>query len=142
MNYPSVDPLLPPAPQIHHVGIVLPTFEAAHAYMAMFNHVEAYRGEVREFECWCLFCEAPEGQTAIELVVPTGGPLARFNRGVGGVHHFAIETPDLRALQKDFAEQNIPMLCPVPVKGAGNFLCNFLNPSVTRGIIVEYVQLL
>jgi hypothetical protein len=28
------------------------------------------------------------------------------------------------------------------VKGAGNFLCNFLSPVYTRGITIEFVQLL
>ncbi|MDB5423138.1 MAG: hypothetical protein JWQ29_554, partial [Phenylobacterium sp.] len=28
------------------------------------------------------------------------------------------------------------------VKGAGNFLCNFLSPIYTRGLTVEYVQML
>jgi methylmalonyl-CoA/ethylmalonyl-CoA epimerase len=97
---------------------------------------------VPEFECWCIFCVAPAGQPAVELVVPTGGSLARFNRGAGGLHHYAFETPDIRKLQRDFAARDIAMLHAEPVKGAGNFLCNFLSPVATRGVLVEYVQLL
>ena len=78
--------------------------------MALFGHEEEYRGEVPEFECWCLFMKAAQGQPTVELVVPTGGSLARFNRGAGGLHH------------------------------SGNFLCNFLSPIATRGVLVEYVQ--
>ena len=29
-----------------------------------------------------------------------------------------------------------------PIKGAGNFLCNFLSPIYTRGLTVEFVQML
>jgi hypothetical protein len=43
-----------------------------------------------------------------------------------------------------FAQQNMPMLCPEPAKGAGNFLSsflyNFLSPAVTRRVVVECVQ--
>jgi len=28
------------------------------------------------------------------------------------------------------------------VKGAGDFLCNFLSPVYTRGVTIEFVQLL
>lgn len=132
--------LFPRAPKIHHVGIVQPDLEAAAAYMALFGHEEDYRGWVDAFKCWCIFCEAPEGGAAVELVVPEGGPLAKFNRGAGGLHHYAFETPDLRALMADLSARDIRMLEPEPVKGAGDFLCNFVHPVSTRGVIVEYVQ--
>lgn len=126
--------------KLHHVGIVQPDMEAAEAYMAIFDHTEDYRGYVEMFECWCIFCTAPAGGVAVELVVPTGGSLARFNRGAGGLHHYAFETPDIRALQRDLAARDVPMLHDEPVRGAGNFLCNFINPVATRGVLVEYVQ--
>ena len=128
--------------RLHHVGIVQPDMQAAQDYMTVFGHIEDYRGFVPEFECWCLFCVTPSGQAAVEIVVPTGGSLARFNRGAGGLHHYAFETPDIRALQREFATRDMAMLHPEPVKGAGNFLCNFLSPVATRGVLVEYVELL
>ena len=127
-------------PKLHHVGIVQPDMAAAETFMAIFDHTEEYRGYVEEFECWCIFCAAPPGGAAVELVVPTGGSLARFNRGAGGLHHYAFETPDIRALQKSLAARDVTMLREEPVKGAGDFLCNFINPIATRGILVEYVQ--
>ncbi|MEL6621110.1 MAG: VOC family protein [Pseudomonadota bacterium] len=132
--------LLQASHKLHHVGIVQPDMAAAEAFMALFDHTEDYRGYVEEFECWCIFCTAPGGGTAVELVVPTGGSLARFNRGAGGLHHYAFETPDIRALQRDLAARDVPMLHAEPVKGAGDFLCNFVSPVATRGVLVEYVQ--
>ena len=128
--------------KLHHVGIVQPDMAAAEAFMTLFDHTEDYRGYVEAFECWCIFCAAPEDGVAIELVVPTGGSLARFNRGAGGLHHYAFETEDIHALQCNLAERDVPMLLSEPVKGAGNFLCNFISPVATRGVLVEYVQLL
>jgi catechol 2,3-dioxygenase-like lactoylglutathione lyase family enzyme len=132
--------LLHESHRLHHVGIVQPDMAAAETFMEIFGHAEDYRGYVEAFECWCIFCTAPAGSAAVELVVPTGGSLARFNRGAGGLHHYAFETPDIRVLQDDFAKRDVTMLLPEPVKGAGNFLCNFINPIATRGILVEYVQ--
>lgn len=135
--------MTPPAPpRLHHVGVIQPDFDSAAEYMAIFGHEEDYRGFVEPFSCWCVFLKAPPGQPAVELVIPEGGPLAKFNKGAGGLHHYAFETPDIRALQRDLAARDVRMLEPEPVKGAGNFLCNFLHPVSTRGVIVEYVELL
>lgn len=134
--------LLPSAPKLHHVGVIQPDMEAAEAYMKVFNHEEDYRGWVEPFQCWCIFLKAPAGEAAVELVIPEGGPLAKFNRGAGGLHHYAFLTDDIVALQKEFATRDVRMLEDAPVKGAGNFLCNFVHPIATRGVIVEYIQLL
>ena len=135
--------MTPPAPpRLHHVGVIQPDFDSAAEYMALFGHEEDYRGFVGPFSCWCVFLKAPPGQPAVELVIPEGGPLAKFNKGAGGLHHYAFETEDIRALQARLAAKGVRMLEPEPVKGAGNFLCNFLHPVSTRGLIVEYVQLL
>jgi methylmalonyl-CoA/ethylmalonyl-CoA epimerase len=32
------------------------------------------------------------------------------------------------------------MIEPAAIKGAGNFLCNFISPVATRGIQIELVQ--
>ena len=132
--------ILPTAPKLHHVGVIQPDMEAALAFMAIFGHEEDYRGFVEPFSCWCIFLKAPPGEAAVELVVPEGGPLAKFNRGAGGLHHYAFVTPDIVALQAELAARDVRMLEPAPVKGAGNFLCNFVHPVSTRGVIVEYIQ--
>lgn len=133
-------PGLATSPRLHHVGIVQPDLEAADAYIALFDQEEAYRGYVEPFECWCIFLKAPEGNAQVELVVPTGGPLEKFNKGAGGLHHYAFETPDLAATMAAMTAKGAGWLRPDPVKGAGDFICNFLSPIATRGVIVEYIQ--
>lgn len=131
-----------PTGTLHHVGIVMHDFAAAEEYMQNFDHVEDYRGFVDAFSCWCIFLKAPEGSSAVELVIPDGGPLAEFNPPIGGLHHYAYETDDIVAQQAKLAERGIRMLEEQPVKGAGNFLCNFVHPFSTRGLIIEYIQML
>jgi methylmalonyl-CoA/ethylmalonyl-CoA epimerase len=128
-------------PKLHHVGIVQPDLESAQTFMKLLGLEEEYRGYVDAFQCWCLFCKS-DGPTAIELVIPEGGPLAKFNKGAGGLHHFALETPDLNALQATLEAQGLSLLERTHVKGAGNFLCNFLSPIHTRGVLIEFVQLI
>jgi methylmalonyl-CoA/ethylmalonyl-CoA epimerase len=126
---------------LHHVGIVVPSEAEMAEMMATLGLSEDYRGYVPEFSSLCVFTHG-HGASPVEFVVPTDGPLVKFNKGFGGLHHLAYLTNDLTALARDFAAKGMKMLMPDPVKGAGNFFCNFLSPIYTRGIAIEYVQLI
>ena len=72
--------------------------------------------------------------------MPDGGQLAKFHRGVGGLHHVAVEVDSLDALPGQFGQRGIDLLETSPVPGAGNFLCNLVSPGYTGGVIVEFIQ--
>jgi catechol 2,3-dioxygenase-like lactoylglutathione lyase family enzyme len=127
------------SPAIHHVGIISPTEAYACFVMQLFGFVEDYRGFVSEWSALCIFTK-PENGSPIEFVVPSGGPLEKFNKGAGGLHHIALEVPDIVALSNELDSSGMKLLAPTPVKGAGPFLCNFLDPTYTRGVTVEFVQ--
>jgi catechol 2,3-dioxygenase-like lactoylglutathione lyase family enzyme len=124
---------------LHHVGIILPSIEEAETFMTSMGLVEDYRGFVETWSCWCIFTNSSSGAT-IELVVAEAGPLTRFNKGFGGVHHFAFEIDDFEAVERWCAERDLKLIEPKPVKGAGDFWCNFIHPISTRGIQIEFVQ--
>jgi catechol 2,3-dioxygenase-like lactoylglutathione lyase family enzyme len=128
-------------PPLHHVGIVQPSEEDALALMALMGLEEDYRGFVPKWSALCIFTK-PQSGSPIEFVIPDGGPLARFNKGAGGLHHIALQVPDLDALAVALEAQDMKLLEPEHVKGAGDFICNFLSPIYTRGITIEFVQLL
>jgi catechol 2,3-dioxygenase-like lactoylglutathione lyase family enzyme len=128
-------------PPLHHVGIVQPSEEDAAALMALLGLEEDYRGYVPQWSALCIFTKRAIG-SPIEFVIPDGGPLLKFNKGAGGLHHIALEVPDLDALARKLEAEDMRLLEPEHVKGAGNFLCNFLSPVFTRGITIEFVQLL
>jgi catechol 2,3-dioxygenase-like lactoylglutathione lyase family enzyme len=125
--------------RLHHVGIVQPSEDEARNLMTLLNLEEDYRGYVPTWSALCIFTK-PLGASPLEFVVPDGGPLVRFNKGLGGLHHVAFEVDDLEQLARDLAVDGIKLLEPQAVKGAGEFLCNFLSPVYTRGLTVEYVQ--
>jgi catechol 2,3-dioxygenase-like lactoylglutathione lyase family enzyme len=129
------------SPPLHHIGIVQPSEADAVDLMAVLGLEEDYRGFVPRWSALCIFTRSL-GRSPIEFVIPDGGPLARFNKGAGGLHHIALEVPDIRALAKALQAEGTPMLEEEPVKGAGPFLCNFLDPRATRGLTIEFVQLL
>lgn len=128
--------------RLHHVGVVLPSLEDAARHMETFGLEEDYRGFVEPWHSWCIFTKPGDGGTAIELVVATDGPLLRFNKGVGGVHHFAYQIEDFAEAEAWCAANDMALIEPRAIKGAGNFLCNFIHPVATRGIQIELVQVL
>ena len=128
-------------PPLHHVGIVQPTEADARAMMELLGLEEDYRGFVPQWGALCIFTK-PAGASPLEFVIPDGGPLAKFNKGAGGLHHVALQVADLDALARRLAAQDIKLIEPEHVKGAGDFVCNFLSPVYTRGLTVEFVQLL
>ena len=126
--------------RLHHVGVVLPTIADAEAHMTTFGLVEDYRGYVEQWHCWCVFTVPGAGGAAVELVVADDGPLLKFNRGIGGVHHFAYEIEDFGEAAAWCEGNDLRLLEPEPIKGAGKFLCNFIHPMSTRGIQIELIQ--
>jgi catechol 2,3-dioxygenase-like lactoylglutathione lyase family enzyme len=124
---------------LHHVGIVQPTESEALGVMALLGLEEDFRGFVPQWSALCIFTK-PHGASPIEFVIPDGGPLARFNKGAGGLHHVALEVPDLDALARRLRAEGMALLETEHTKGAGDFLCNFLSPFYTRGLTIEFVQ--
>jgi hypothetical protein len=124
---------------LHHVGLIFPTIYDADDFIALMALEEDYRGRVELWDCLCIFTKPAFG-AAIELVVPESGALKRFNKGAGGVHHYAYQVADIDLASRDCETRGMSMLLPEPIRGAGNFLCNFVNPMSLRGIQIELVQ--
>lgn len=129
------------SPSMHHVGIVQPSEEEASTLMALLGLEEDYRGYVETWRALCIFTKA-QGATPIEFVIPNGGPLEKFNKGAGGLHHIALTVNSLDATRARLEQQGMKLLSEVHVRGAGPFFCNFLSPVFTRGIQVEFIELM
>ena len=132
---------------IHHIGIIVPNEEQVDFLFRLTGLPRGHTVYVKEYEATCIFsrgifCNSEkEVDTLLEFIIPEpGSKLSQFNRGLGGLHHLAIETPDIRETAEYLDhELEIDFLEKEPVV-AGDLLINFLPPSVTRGIIIEYVQ--
>lgn len=123
--------------KLHHVGIVVPNADRVDALLALLGLQRGHTQYVPEYKAECVFTSC-DG-SALEFVIPKGGKLAEFNRGIGGLHHIAIEVDDLEGLGDQLRESDVPLLEPKAVE-AGRLRINFLAPVYTGGIIVEFVQ--
>ena len=124
---------------IHHVGIIVPDEEQVDFLFQLMGLPRGHAVYVEEYEATCIF-GAGNGRL-LEFIVPdSGSKLSQFNQGLGGVHHIAVETADIRQAAEDLDQKlEIDFLEKEPVS-AGDLLINFIPPSMTRGIIIEYVQ--
>ncbi|MBC7505020.1 MAG: VOC family protein [Sandarakinorhabdus sp.] len=68
--------------------------------------------------------------------------MLKFNRGMGGLHHLAYLTDGLDAKAVELAAAGMRFIQDKHVSGAGPFRCNFLSPIYTRGLTVEYIELI
>jgi methylmalonyl-CoA/ethylmalonyl-CoA epimerase len=125
--------------QLHHVGLLMPTEEAAQQFMKLIGLEEDHRGYVPEYRVLCIFARG-NGASPVELVIPQGGKLSEYKDGKPVIHHLAFAVDDLKAVQDEYAAKGMPLLDQQPVQGAGDFIVNFLKPRHTGGILVEFVQ--
>ena len=61
--------------RLHHVGVLMPSEEAAAQFMKLIGLEEDHRGYVPEYKALCIFAKG-SGASAVELVVPQGGKLS------------------------------------------------------------------
>jgi len=128
-------------PPLHHVGIVQSNERDAQEQMSLLGLEEEYRGYVPKWSALCIFTKASRG-SQIEFVIPDGGPLMKFNKGAGGLHHIALQVPDLDEVELKLRAEGMKFIEPNHVRGAGSFICNFVSQVYTRGVTIEYVQLI
>lgn len=124
-------------PKLHHVGVLVQDEQQIAGLLDLFGLEVAYSQFVPRYQAECIFC--PVGDSRIEFVIPRGGKLSEFNRGLGGVHHFALEVSDLRATQAALAARGVALLEDEPVD-TDTMWINYVPPIHTRGVLVELVE--
>lgn len=123
--------------RLHHVGIICPDRASAETLIHLLGLRADSEEYVETYQADCIFTAGPGSR--VELIIPRGGKLTKFNKGAGGLHHIALEVDDLAAASRSLEDQGVELLEKEPVD-AGDLLINFVPPIHTRGLIVEFVQ--
>ncbi|EDS77519.1 VOC family protein [Clostridium massiliodielmoense] len=126
--------------RLHHVGIILPTLEAAHRFLEKFGLEVDYQGFVEAYHADLIFTKYNENESPLELIIPKEGVLAQFNDGKGGIAHIAFEVEDVEAVRKEYESKGMKMLEGKAVPGTSDIIVNFLRPKYGEGILVEFVE--
>ena len=127
---------------IDHVAIAVPDAGgAAQQLGALFQLPATPLEQVVDQKTDVIFLR-PEGDTAIELICPSGNAsLARFleKRGAG-LHHICFEVEDLTASLAALKAAGVPLIDEVPRRGARGHWVAFLHPKATGGVLYELCQ--
>ncbi len=115
---------------LHHVGIVQPSESDALTLMQLLGLEEDYRGYVPAWSALCIFCKA-NGASPIEFVIPDGGPLKKFNKGLGGLHHVALEVPSTDDVARRLgAQKHAAPVRAGACEGCRKLLVQFSQPNL------------
>ena len=83
------------------------------------------------------------GDTHIELLeaLNPDSPVGKFLARRGpGIHHIAVEVPDIKAALASLKDKGARLIDETPRVGAGGCLVAFVHPSTTNGVLLELVQ--
>ena len=128
--------------KIDHIGVAVKSLAAART---LFEDILGIRctgqEEVSSQQVRVEFY--PVGDTRIECLEPTvdSSPIARFlDRNGEGIHHIAIQVPDIAQALNQAREQGIQLIDDAPRTGAEDTMIAFLHPKSTHGILIELVE--
>jgi LAO/AO transport system kinase len=130
----------PRPPAIDHLGVAVPSLEAAIAFYETIGLAVAHRETVDREKVNVAML--PAGDSRIELLEPTSpdSPISKFleKRG-GGLHHVALKVPDLNAAVERLRAAGARLLNE-PRAGAGGHIYVFVHPASTGGVLLELIQ--
>jgi methylmalonyl-CoA epimerase len=127
--------------RVAHIGIAVKDAEAA---LQLYRDLglESCHTEIVESQK-VKTVHIPIGDSSIELLESTSpeGVIARFIEKRGeGIHHIAIEVPDITEALARLREEGYRLIDETPRRGAGNMLIAFVHPKSTSGVLLELCQ--
>lgn len=124
--------------KLHHIGIVSHDLEKVRSFCQVFDLETTDRGFVERYQADCLFVDL--NNIRLEFIFPQGGLLKNYNKGLGGIHHIAIQVDNLKETEQRLMEQDVRMIELEGIKGAIDILVNFIPPT-EFGYTIELVQI-
>jgi methylmalonyl-CoA/ethylmalonyl-CoA epimerase len=85
----------------------------------------------------------PFGDSTIELLEPVNpdSAIGKFIQKKGeGIHHIAINVPDVEKKLKELEEKGYVLIDKVPRMGAHGKKIAFIHPKSTKGVLLEICE--
>ena len=130
--------------QIEHLGIAVPSIEAARPYYEGVLGMKCYKiEEVADQKVKTAFLKV--GEVKIELLEPTcpESTVAKFiekNGGRGGIHHIAYKVANIEEKLAEVEAKGVQLIDKAPRAGADGMTIAFLHPKSTAGVLTEFCE--
>ena len=128
--------------RINHIGIAVSSIDQALKLYTGVLGLSLKEIEVVE-EQHVRTAIIPVGESKIELLESTDpeGPIARHIAKFGeGMHHLALEVPDIEEALDKIAQSGLSLIDEKPRKGVEETRIAFLHPKGTGRVLLELVQ--
>lgn len=126
--------------RMHHVGIVLPTVEAANDVIEKLGLEKDYEMWVEVYTATVIFTKFGEWESPIEFIIPKGGKLAEFNGGKGGIAHVCFEVDDVDKMAIEMEAKGVKMLEQGHSEATKEYWANFTRPKFMQGLLFEFIE--
>jgi methylmalonyl-CoA/ethylmalonyl-CoA epimerase len=128
--------------KIDHIGIATNNIAEAAGFWCEALGLDV--GEIEEVpQQKVRVCMLPLGESRVELLEASSpdSPISKFLKKRGpGIHHIAVNVPDIRAALGALRAQGARLIDDEPRVGAGGCLVAFIHPSSSGGVLLELVQ--
>jgi methylmalonyl-CoA/ethylmalonyl-CoA epimerase len=127
---------------LHHVGIAVPSLDAAIPfYRDVLGYEIGPRHVLVEQRITAVF--ATRGESRVELLEPNDGDsgVARFvaERGRATMHHLCFEVSDLAGTLDRLAASGVELVDAAPRRGIDGPVA-FLHPRAANGVLIELLE--
>ncbi|MEP6590507.1 MAG: methylmalonyl-CoA epimerase [Gemmatimonadota bacterium] len=127
-------------PTIAHIGVAVPSIEAAQRFYRDVLGVPTRGPEVAD---GARILHLLFGESEVELLEPVDpdSPIAKFLARRGpGIHHICYRVADLDAALAACRAQGYQLVDEQPRTGAGGCRIAFVHPKATDGILIELTE--
>ena len=126
--------------QFDHAGIVTEDArERAKQYAALFDCDVAHDEQFDGMEV--VFLDLGTGYFELLEPLDEEGTIAKYlDKNGPGIHHLAVETPDIESALQRARGLDIELIDETPRAGAWGHDVAFLHPKSTGGVLIEFVE--
>ncbi len=126
--------------KLHHIGIAVRDLDRALEQWELLGLAEHDRRIVEDFNVEVSMVDV--GEVELEYIQPLGeGPIQNYLDNVGeGLHHVALEVPDIEARLQAMKDQGVRLVDETPRPGFRGNRVAFLHPKSLNGVLVELVE--
>ncbi len=127
--------------RLTHIGVIVHRIDAAVSLYGRLGLSETGRETFDQEHIRIAFIPVEDARIELMETLEPAGPLHRFLASRGeGIHHLALEVPDLGAALARVRAAGGRLIDETPRRGSEGMRVAFIHPTSTHGVLIELVE--